>query len=52
MRLGQLYDQAMQHDELAILINESVDRDGKVIPQNIHLTVMQDIWVASTLRHK
>ena len=46
-RLGHVYDQAVQNDELAPLIEEHVDFDGKQLAHVPHLTPKQNVWLAN-----
>ena len=47
MRVGQLYDQAVQDYDLARLIREPLDRDGNRTPHLLYLSPKEDMWLAN-----
>ncbi len=47
MRLSQLYDQATQDDDLARLVQEPVDPEGKCLPYAVNLSPKQRVWLAN-----
>jgi hypothetical protein len=46
-RIGQLYDQAAEKEELSRLIDEQCDIDGHNLHIKIELTPRQDMWLAN-----